>query len=197
MPFEMDPADPIALFNRWKQDALLNGDPEPDAMTVATVDRDGMPHARVVYLRNLVEEGFVFYTNYKSAKATQLLANPNVALNFHWTSIERQVRICGLAEKAPEELSDIYFEGRDRESQLGAWASPQSQLIPDRKWLLDKVADLDAQYAGKPIPRPPHWGGFLVRPATMEFWTGRTARLHDRSLYTRDGSTWKRSTLAP
>ncbi len=193
----MDPSDPITLFNKWKQDALLNGDPEPDAMSVATVDRDGMPHARVVYLRNLVEEGFVFYTNYKSVKAAQILANPNVALNFHWTSIERQVRVRGVAEKAPEELSDIYFEGRGRESQLGAWASPQSQPIPGRKWLLDQVAKYDARYSGKPIPRPPHWGGFLVRPSTIEFWTGRTARLHDRFLYSRDGGTWKRTTLAP
>ena len=193
----MNPQHPLDLFKSWKQEAVLQGEPEPDAMIVATVDADGMPHARIVYLRNLVEEGFVFYTNYGSNKARQLAANANVSLNFHWASLDRQVRVCGRVEKAPEELSDMYYAGRARESQLGAWASPQSQVIPDREWLMKEVSKFEEEYTGKQIPRPPFWGGYLVRPVSFEFWTGRTARLHERLYFSLGDNVWNKSILAP
>ncbi len=193
----MSDLDPIAMFSAWKQEAILGGEPDSDAMSVATVDADGMPHVRIVYLRTLLEEGFVFYTNYESNKGQQLLSHPKVALNFHWGSIDRQVRICGHAEKAPEELSDAYYADRARQSQLGAWASPQSREIPNREWLLKEVERVEQTFEGKEVQRPPFWGGFLVRPESMEFWMGRTARLHERTYYKRESGTWKQTLLAP
>ncbi|MEX2596004.1 MAG: pyridoxamine 5'-phosphate oxidase [Salibacteraceae bacterium] len=191
------PADPMKLFSEWLQDALLHQVQEPYAMTVATVDSEAMPHVRVVYLREVLEEGFVFYTNYRSNKAQQLLENPKVALKLHWPERDHQIRINGLAEKAPEELSDAYFEGRARESQLGAWASPQSSAIENRDWLISELESVRKRFEGKKVTRPPHWGGFLIRPLRIEFWTGHSARLHDRFVFIFENERWQKQRLAP
>lgn len=191
------PKNPMLLFNEWMQDALLHNVQEPYAMTVATIDEHGMPHARVVYLREVLEEGFVFYTNYESNKGRQILRNPKVALKLHWPERDRQIRINGLAEKAPEELSDAYFAQRNRESQLGAWASPQSSVIKSRDWLLNELEKVRQRFEGKEVQRPPHWGGFLVRPMRIEFWKGHSARLHDRTVFDWVEGQWNEKRLAP
>lgn len=191
------PDNPLVLFQEWWQEARLQGVTEPNAMIVASVDAEGMPHTRIVYLRDLVDEGFVFYTNYNSNKSQQLLTTPKVALNFFWAELDRQVRICGTPEKVPAEMSDAYFAARARESQLGAWASPQSQSIPSREWLMNEVERMSQRFEGAEVPRPPHWGGFLIRPVSIEFWNGRTARLHDRMRYLKSDESWEVSRLAP
>lgn len=196
--FDHMPDNPLMLFQQWWQEATLHGDvQEPNAMTVATIDAQGMPHTRIVYLRDLVEEGFVFYTNYEANKSKQLNGNEHVALNFFWAAMDRQVRVCGHAEQVPAEMSDAYFAGRARQSQLGAWASPQSRPIPSREWLMDELKRMEQKFEGQEVPRPPHWGGWLVRPVSVEFWNGRTARLHDRVVFNQIEKQWKRQRLAP
>lgn len=189
--------DPIEQFERWFAEVQEAGLWEPNAMIVATVDGDGAPHARNVLLKQVDARGFVFYTNFTSGKGEQLIANPNVALTFSWIELRRQVRVMGTAAKLTDEESDDYFASRPRGSQLGAWASPQSQIVADRTELDSRWASLEAEYADRPIPRPPHWGGFRVLPHSVEFWQGRPNRLHDRLRFQRDGSTWKLDRLAP
>jgi pyridoxamine 5'-phosphate oxidase len=189
--------DPIAQFRAWQYDHQQTKPLDSDAMTLATVDREGQPFARIVLLKDVSDAGFTFYTNYNSVKAANLAENPKVALVFHWSTTGRQVRVRGTAEKVDPSASEAYFHSRPRESRIGAWASPQSAVIPDRAFLEKRFADLNAQYAQGEVPRPPHWGGYLVRPTAIEFWQLGDHRLHDRFLFTRTDGEWKRERLAP
>jgi pyridoxamine 5'-phosphate oxidase len=189
-------ADPFTQFDRWFHDALQAELPLPNAMTLATASAAGRPSARAVLLKGVDASGFVFYTNYASRKARELAANPHAALVFVWTQLERQVRIEGAIEKVSAEESDAYFDSRPLGSRLGAWASPQSMVLPGRLALATKVAAIVLRY-GKHPPRPPHWGGYRVLPEAIEFWQGRRSRLHDRLLYTKQAGGWKIERLAP
>jgi len=190
-------ADPLTQFRQWFDDAIRAELLEPNAMTLATVTPSGDPAARTVLLKGLDDTGFVFFTNYDSAKGRHLSGHPRACLLFFWGELERQVRVTGHVERLPEEESLAYFRSRPRGSQLGAWASPQSRVIPSREVLDGRLADLEAQYADAEIPLPPFWGGYRVVPDAVEFWQGRPSRLHDRLLYTRAGGEWTRVRLAP
>ena len=192
-------SNPIQQFNLWFEQALAADLIEPNAMTLATATADGKPSARIVLLKGVSEQGFVFYTNYGSQKGRQLIANPYAALVFHWDKLERQIRIEGKVEKLSSVESLEYFHSRPKASQLGAWTSNQSQVIANREVLEQKLASLQAQHSDEDtIPLPEHWGGFRVVPNRLEFWQGRPSRLHDRLLYDleADGS-WSISRLAP
>jgi pyridoxamine 5'-phosphate oxidase len=191
--------EPFAQFRSWIDDALAADLLEPNAMTLATVDEQGHPAARIVLLRGWNERGFVFFTNYVSAKGRELGRNPSAALVFFWDRLERQVRINGSVEKLRAEESDAYFERRPRGSRVSAWASPQSQIIPSRAVLEERMAATDLRFTGINVPRPPHWGGYRVVPERIEFWQGRPNRAHDRLVYTRERlhDSWKRDRLAP
>lgn len=189
--------DPIAQFEMWLNQALEAGVREPNAMNLATVGKDMRPSSRVVLLKQVRKEGFVFFTNYESKKAIQLDDNPNCALNFTWLDIERQVRVEGVAEKISNSESDAYFEVRPLNSRLGAWASPQSRVIPNRKFLEKVTADMNRKFEGKAVTRPENWGGYIVRPSLIEFWQGRESRLHDRIQYICIDGKWMLNRLAP
>jgi pyridoxamine 5'-phosphate oxidase len=191
--------NPIEQFNTWFQQALDADLIEPNAMTLATATSDGKPTARIVLLKGVSDRGFVFYTNYESQKGQQLIANPYAALVFLWDKLERQVRIEGKVEQLQSEESAKYFHSRPKASQLGAWASDQSRVIPNREVLEQKLADLQKKYSGDAtVPLPQHWGGFRVIPNHIEFWQGRSSRLHDRLVYDlqADGS-WSIKRLSP
>lgn len=188
---------PFTQFHQWLEAAIASELLEPNAMTLATLSPDGRPVARMVLLKALDERGFVFFTNYDSAKGQQLQAHPDCALVFWWGELERQVRIEGRVEKISAEESDRYFQQRPRPSQLGAWASPQSQVIGDRRTLEEQLAKVQEKYTDQKVPRPDHWGGFRVIPTAIEFWQGRPSRLHDRILFTLTNGTWQKSRLAP
>jgi pyridoxamine 5'-phosphate oxidase len=183
-------------FATWFAEASAYGLPEPNAMIVATADRDGRPSARTVLLKGYDERGFVFFTDYRSQKGAELEQNPQASLVFFWAELERQVRITGPVSVVSREESQSYFQTRPRASQLSTWVSHQSQPIPGRKVLDDRVEQVDAQYPGE-IPLPPHWGGFRVTPETVEFWQGRASRLHDRLRYTRVRDGWRVERLSP
>jgi len=190
-------ADPFEQFDRWFHDVLQAELQLPNAMTLATATAAGRPSARAVLLKGVDDRGFVFYTNYTSRKGHELAENPYAALAFVWAELERQVRIEGAVEKVSAEESDAYFESRPLGSRLGAWASPQSMVLPDRLTLATKVASIVLRY-GKHPPRPLHWGGYRVVPDAIEFWQGRKNRLHDRLLYTKQAAGgWKIQRLAP
>jgi pyridoxamine 5'-phosphate oxidase len=189
--------DPIQQFALWFGEALKSELLDTNAMTLATASRDGGPSARIVLLKGFDEAGFVFFTNYESAKARDLDDNPRACLLLFWAALERQVRVTGRVSKTSAQESETYFQSRPFESQVGAWASAQSRTLRDRAALETRYAELASKYAGGPIPLPPFWGGYRVAPETIEFWQGRKSRLHDRLLYTKRGSTWSRSRLAP
>ena len=191
--------DAVHQFRVWLDEALGAQLDEPTALTLSTVNGAGQPSSRVVLLKGLPEDdGFLFYTNYDSQKGRELIAQPLAALNFFWPGLERQVRVEGRVEKAPEALSTEYFQSRPRASQIGAWASPQSQVIGSREELEARESEIAAEFGAlTTLPRPAHWGGFILRPHRVEFWQGRPSRLHDRIVYEREGPAWKRSRLAP
>jgi pyridoxamine 5'-phosphate oxidase len=191
------PADPIALYRQWLDEAVRAELLDATALTLATASPDGMPAARIVLLKDVTDTGFVFFTNYGSAKGADLEANPRACLVSFWADLERQVRVTGPVARVAAAVSDAYFASRPLDSQLGAWASPQSQPIPGRAALEARMAEVTARYAGADVPRPPHWGGYEVTAATIEFWQGRPNRLHDRLRYTRQASGWRLERLAP
>ena len=191
-------ADPILQFQAWMADAVKAEILEPNAMTLATATPDGRPLARTVLLKGLDSRGFVFYTNFESRKSRHMLDNPHVSLVFPWILLERQVIITGSVTRVSPEETEVYFRSRPRESQIGAWASPQSRVISGREVLEAEWAATDARYPEGAVPVPPHWGGFRVRPETIEFWQGGAHRLHDRLQYTRQpDDSWVIDRLAP
>lgn len=194
---EAEAADgPLALFNRWMDEAIAHDVSEPTAMTVATVGANGRPSTRVVLLKGADERGMVWFTNYESRKGEELAGNPFAALQFHWVEMERVVRIEGRVEKTSAQESDEYFKSRPLDSRLGAWASPQSRVISSRAVLVANAAKAAVQHGLNP-ERPPHWGGYRLVPERYEFWQGRRSRLHDRLVFTLDGGDWRRDRLAP
>jgi pyridoxamine 5'-phosphate oxidase len=189
-------ADPLKQFECWLTQAIDAKLPEPNAMTVATVGTNGRPSTRVVLLKGCDERGIVWYTNYGSRKGRELANNPFAALQFHWVELERVVRIEGRVDRVSAEESDVYFASRPLDSRIGAWASPQSEVISSRAVLVGNAAKYGAQFLLNP-PRPPHWGGFRLKPDRFEFWQGRTSRLHDRLCYRLADGAWVRERLAP
>ena len=187
---------PLALFEAWLQQAIAAQVPEPNAMTLATVGADGRPSTRVVLVKGVDERGLVWYSNFNSRKGQQLAANPVAALQFHWVELERVVRIEGLVERVADADADAYYASRPLDSRIGAWASPQSQVISSRGVLVAQAARYAAQFALSP-PRPPHWGGYRLLPDRWEFWQGRKSRLHDRLCYRMVDGHWIRERLAP
>jgi pyridoxamine 5'-phosphate oxidase len=189
-------ADPLRQFLHWFAEARQVEAGEPNVMTLATVSPEGAPTARVVLLKNVDDRGLVFYTNFESAKGRELAANPRAALVFFWGALERQVRVEGAVERVSDDEADAYFASRPIESRLGAWASPQSEVVPSREGLDARYAEALARFGDAP-PRPPHWGGCRVVPTRVEFWQGRPGRMHDRVRYRRDGDAWVIERLAP
>lgn len=189
--------DPIQQFQKWFQQAINAEIEDVNAMALATVGADHKPHARIVLLKGVEENQFVFFTNYKSAKGEDMEQNPYVALDFHWKELQRQVRIEGRVEKISEEASTNYFQSRPRESQIGAWASFQSQELESREALELRFLEIAKQYEDKEIPKPPHWGGYAVQANRIEFWQGRMSRLHDRFVYSLNLDNWKLVRLNP
>jgi pyridoxamine 5'-phosphate oxidase len=189
--------NPLDQFNLWFSEALKHNIIEPNAMTLSTVDKSGSPSSRTVLLKDVDDKGFVFFTNYNSRKATQLEINPFASIVFLWLEMQKQVLIEGLVEKVSENESDEYFDIRPRDSQIGAWASPQSSVIESREELEKRFREFEKEFTGKKISRPPHWGGFRLIPNRVEFWQGRENRLHDRILYTFEQGVWKINRLAP
>jgi len=193
---DLDP-DPIAQFRRWFAEARRAGLYLPEAMAVATATPDGKPSVRMMLLKTVDRRGFVFFTNYGSRKAGEMEENPQAAVVVHWSELQRQVRIEGRLRRISQEESEAYFRTRPRGSQLGAWASAQSEVIPGREFLEKRMAEHEKSFAGREVPLPPFWGGYLLTPERLEFWQGRVNRLHDRLRYVRTGDAWKVERLSP
>ncbi|HKE42157.1 MAG TPA: pyridoxamine 5'-phosphate oxidase [Casimicrobiaceae bacterium] len=194
---EVNP-DPLKQFERWLSEAIRAELPEPTAMTLATADATGRPSARIVLLKRVDAQGFVFFTNYESRKGCELAQRPEAALLFHWVELERQVRVEGTVDKVADADSDAYFATRPLDSRIGAWASPQSRVISDRSWLEREFAAARERFGGgSAVARPRYWGGYRVAPVSLEFWQGRSSRLHDRISYRHEGAHWLIQRLAP
>ena len=189
--------NPFKQFEIWFEEAKKIGLKDPNAMNVASATKSGIPSSRMVLLKAYSEQGFIFYTNYTSRKSGEILDNPMVALNFFWDALERQIRIEGEIKKVEKEVSDAYFNSRSRLSQLGAHASNQSQIIENYEELTDKLNSFDEQFKNKDIPRPDHWGGFIVIPSSIEFWQGHDGRLHDRLKFEKENDNWVMKRLSP
>ena len=189
--------NPFTQFDIWFEDAKKIGLKDSNAMNVASASKDGMPSSRMVLLKSYDENGFVFYTNYTSRKSKEIIDNSNVALNFFWDALERQVRVEGKIQKVDPAISDKYYDSRSRLSQLGAHASNQSQTIESYEVITNKLAILEERYKDKKIPRPEHWGGFVIIPETIEFWQGHEGRIHDRLKFQKEGAGWKINRLSP
>jgi pyridoxamine 5'-phosphate oxidase len=190
--------DPYAFFEKWFDEAVGAEVLDPYAMTLATVNENGIPGACVVYMRDISENGLVFYTNYNSRKGKDLKENPNVSVNFFWVELDRQIRFTGTVEKTSVSLSDQYFAKRPRPSQISAWASNQSDVIPNREDLEERFNYFERKFVNEEVPRPPHWGGYLIKPKTIEFWQGRPSRLHDRVVFYKDDKgAWSKRRLSP
>lgn len=183
-------SEPFTLFAKWLRDAIEQGVSEPNAMSISTVDSNGFPHSRIVYLKELLQEGPIFYTNYASSKGKDLEQNPKVHALLFWPGMERQIRITGLAEKVPAEMSDAYFESRPWGSKIGAWASNQSEELSSRDELENRVKEY-AELFPVEVPRPPHWGGYVIKMQEVEFWQGRPSRLHDRIVFEQQENSWR------
>ena len=190
-------ADPIIQFNRWLGEAVASRVKDPNAMSLATVNAGGQPSARIVLLKGVDAGGFLFFTNYGSRKAADLEANPRAALNIFWAELERQISVEGVVHKASREEAEVYFRSRPLGSQLGAWASQQSQIVPSRQLLEAKLAQAAAEFTGREVPLPPFWGGYRLLPASIEFWQGGPNRIHDRLRYIREGASWRIDRLSP
>ncbi|MGC9471769.1 MAG: pyridoxamine 5'-phosphate oxidase [Bacteroidales bacterium] len=189
--------DPFILFGKWLNEAIRSEAPDTTAMSLSTASLDGTVSSRIVLLKNYSEKGFTFFTNYNSRKGKQLAANPRAALLFYWPELNRQVRVEGKVERLPDEDSNRYFDSRPLESRMGAWISPQSQVIPHREYLEQKLTETGKKFSGSRIPRPSYWGGFRLVPRMIEFWQGREGRLHDRIVFNLSRRTWQRVRLAP
>lgn len=189
--------DPLVVFNEWMEQAIAAGLLEPNAMTVATATTYGKPSARVLLLKEVNPNGFVFFTNYLSRKGEELTSNPYAALVFDWHTLQRQVRVEGRVEKLSNADSDDYYNSRPEGARIGAWVSPQSKIVKDREELNRLQEEQEKRFNEEPLYRPPHWGGFLVRPTTVEFWQGRPSRLHDRVVYYKTVNGWNKQRLAP
>lgn len=189
--------DPVAFFQKWFEEAVAAQIDEANAMTLATADQSGQPHARIVLLKGIQKNGFVFFTNYESNKGRQLEGNHRAALLFFWKELERQVRIEGRVQPLDAASSDLYYHSRPEGSQIGAWASPQSQIIPNRAFLEQRVQEVATAFQDKPVQRPHFWGGYLLQPESVEFWQGRPSRLHDRILFAKNVEGWQKWRLAP
>ena len=190
------PNNPIEIMEQWLADAIAKQEKDPNAFVLSTV-KDGMPDSRVVLLRDFTENGLTFFTNYQSKKGNDLLDNQLVAVNFYWIDLDRQVRIQGKVTKVAAKVSDEYFNSRPRSSQIGAWASNQSTVIASRGTIEERVAELEKKYEGQDVPRPEHWGGYLITPINYEFWQGRASRLHDRLAFHFENGAWTANRLAP
>lgn len=190
-------ADPIKQFNKWLEDAINAKLPEPTAMVLATGNQDGIITSRTVLLKEVTEDGFVFYTNYDSRKGKDLVQNSNAALTFFWAELERQVNIRGTVSKVSEAMSELYFQSRPRKYRIGAWASKQSQELDSQRTLIQEFLRLTVKYAGRTVPRPPHWGGYQLDAQIIQFWQGRPSRLHDRIQYQKRDTVWEIKRLFP
>jgi pyridoxamine 5'-phosphate oxidase len=190
--------DPYAFFEKWFDEAVGVEVLDPNAMTIATVDENSKPSVRIVYMRDISDKGLVFYTNYNSKKGRDLRHDPYISANFFWVELDRQIRFTGMVKKVDNEQSDVYFSQRPRESQIGAWASAQSEPILSRDELLSAYKQVEEKYKDMDIPRPPHWGGFIIEPSEIEFWQGRPMRLHDRVVFRKsENGKWTKNRLAP
>jgi len=197
IPRAAEDIDPIDFFEVWYEAAEESGIAMPEAVALATTTRDGAPSVRMVLLKSVDERGFVFFTNYGSRKASELEKNPQAALCFHWAELERQVRVTGAVERISEDESYAYFSSRGRGSRIGAWASQQSRPLPDRAELEERVREAKERFSNDDIPLPPFWGGYRIRPETIEFWQGKADRLHDRLVFTRNKDDWSTERLYP
>ena len=189
--------DPMALFHTWFREAIGSGIYLPESMALGTATPEGKPSVRLVLLKGYDERGFVFFTNYESRKAVELEANPEATLVFHWAILQRQIRIEGTTQRISKDDSEAYFHSRGRGSQVGAWASKQSQPLPKREELEGRVKQFESDFKGEQVPLPPYWGGYRLNPQSIEFWQGRSSRLHDRLKFEREGKSWTRERLYP